>query len=131
MQVTLLLKKIEAVQEDLATLYTKIDSIEEQLKNNIENNGDKIDDEKLESLKIHKDQSKKLEILLEDNSRNLDEVEANLLNPKDVINKVETLFTCEECDETFRNKQNRRKHIMKYHPKYIKCDYCDETFNES
>ena len=105
----------------MATLDTKIDSVEEQLQDDIENNAAKIDDEKVESLKIHKDQSKKLEILLEDNSRNLDEVEANLLNPKDVINKVETLFTCEECDETFRNKQNRRKQILKYNPKFIIC----------
>ena len=131
MQVTLLLKKIEAVQEDLATLDTKIDSVEEELQDDIENNAAKIDDEKSESLKIHNDQSRKLEKLLEENSRKLDEVEANLLNQKDVINKVESLFKCEECDETFGNKQDRRKHIKKYHPKYIKCDYCDETFNES
>ena len=58
-----------------------------------------------------KDQSRELEKLLEENSRKLNKVEANLLIQKEITNKVESLFKCEECDYTFSNKQERRKHI--------------------
>ena len=127
----LIVEKIEAVQEELANLDTKLDSVEEDLQGDIEKNAARIDDEKSQSLRLHKDQSRKIENLLEENSRKLNEVEANMLNQKEVINNVESFFKCEECDESFRKKHDMRKHINNFHPKFIKCDYCDETFNES
>ena len=127
----LIVEKIEAVQEELANLDTKLDSVEEDLQGDIEKNAARIDDEKSQSLRLHKDQSRKIENLLEENSRKLNEVEANMLNQKEVINNVESYFKCEECDESFRKKHDMRKHINNFHPKFIKCDYCDETFNES
>ena len=54
---------------------------------------------------MHKDQSRKLGKLLEENSRKLNEVESNLFNQRQNTNRVESLFKCEECDEIFRNKQ--------------------------
>ena len=125
-------EKIEAVQEDLLDLNTKIESVEEKLQEDIENNAARFDDESSEALKEHCDQSRKLEKLLEENSRKLSEVESNLLLiQKTNTSKGESLFKCEECEQTFINKQGRRKHINQCHPKYIRCDYCDKTFNES
>ena len=43
-----------AVQKDLANLVTKIDSVEEKLEEDIENNASKFKDEKSESLKMNK-----------------------------------------------------------------------------
>ena len=80
---------------------------------------------------MHKDQSRKLETLLKENGRKRNEVESNLFIQRQNTNKVESFFKSEECDEIFINKQERRKHINQCHPKFIKCDYCDETFNES
>ena len=128
---TLIVEKIEAVQEDLASLDAKIDSVEEDLQGDIEKNAARIHEETSDSKKMHKAQTKKIEKLLEENSRKLHEVEAKLLNQNDVINKVKVVFKCEECDEPFRTKQDMKKHITACHPKFIKCDYCDETFNES
>ena len=61
--------KIEAVQEDLASLDAKIDSVEEDLQGDIEKNAARIDEETSESVKMHKDHTRKLEKLLEENSR--------------------------------------------------------------
>ena len=54
-------KKIEAVQEDLLNLDTKIESVEEKLQEDIDNNAGIIENENSEALKMHKDQSRKLE----------------------------------------------------------------------
>ena len=61
----------------------------------------------------------------------INEVDSNLFIQRQNTNKVESLFKCEECDKIFSNKQERRKHINQCHPKFIRCDYFDESFNES
>ena len=66
---TLIVEKIEAVQEDLASLDAKIDSVEEDLQGDIEKNAARIDEETSDSKKMHKAQNKKIEKLLEENSR--------------------------------------------------------------
>ena len=76
---TLIVEKIEAVQEDLASLDAKMDSVEGDLLGDIEKNAARINAETAESRKIHKAQTRKLEKLLEENSRKLCEVEADSL----------------------------------------------------
>ena len=49
----LIVEKIEAVQEELANLDTKLDSVEEDLQGDIEKNAARIDEETSESVKMH------------------------------------------------------------------------------
>ena len=62
----------------------------------------KIYEVESKSKTMHRDKSRKLEKLVEENKIKLNEVESNLLNQKEVLNKGESIFSCEECDETFR-----------------------------
>ena len=59
------------------------------------------------------------------------EVERKLQNQKEVLNKEEQKFTCDECGNSFGKKADRRKHINVYHPKPISCEFCDMIFSES
>ena len=61
----------------------------------------------------------------------MNRVESNLLKQKNTIHRVDSIFKCDECDESFLKKQERRKHINLCHPKYFSCDDCDEVFDES
>ena len=123
-------EQIEMVKQNLETLDEKIDTLDAKLSEDIGITSERVDKEIGNWEKSH-DHQRKLEELIGENKKKIDEVESNLLEQKQMIHIVESGFKCEECDKTFVKKQEKRTHIKKCHPKHFSCEVCDKVFSES
>ena len=119
------------VKTELENLDDKIDTVEDKLIQDIEDNANKIDEDISTSNEKHSQESKMLKELIEENERRLKQVETNLLKQKEVLKNKEKSFICDECGKCFAGNSDRRLHIKQDHPKHFSCDLCDISFNES
>ena len=127
----LIKEKVEGVREDLASLDEKIDTIEEKLEEDLENTEARMDKNISNSIEKQTQERKKLEELMKENENKLKEVEFNLQKQKEIVKNGESSFKCDECEKSFVNKNERKRHINLQHPKQITCEFCESIFSLS
>ena len=81
-----------------------------------------------EDIYEQEEQQIKLKILMEENDKRMKEVESKLVNREEKIQKLETVFICEDCSKSFAKRCERRNHIYEQHSKYF-AHYFDEKIN--
>ena len=127
----LLVEKVERVRRELTDLDDRIDTIEDKLIEDIECTAAKMDENLSQSTEKQTQENKLLAELINENDRKLKDVEAKLIEHKDLIKENVPVFKCEECGKTFQKKIDRKDHINQNHPKQFSCEFCNLSFCES
>ena len=99
-------------------LNKKIDYVADKLVKSVDRTTDKISEDIYEQ----EEQQKKLNMLIEENNKRMNEVESKLVDQKKKIEKLETVIICEECGESFAQNCKRINHLNEHHPKHSACD---------
>ena len=88
----------------MENLNQKIDYVEDRLVKGIDRTTTKISEDIYEQ----EEQQIKLKILMEENDKRMKEIESKLVNQEENIDKLETVFICEDCGKSIAKHCERR-----------------------